>query len=86
MVAIIDHGDNGLIIRLFELLHIALLMDPLQPGVIDVINDEYHHLWFIYQNLQSLQGKLVGVIIDIQNVLLIHRLFLAAQVLALVFV
>jgi len=65
VVAIIDHRDYGFVIGLLEPIHILLLVNPLQLSVLSVVNYKHHHLRLIYQNLQSLQTKLIGVVIDI---------------------
>lgn len=77
VVAIIDHSDYGFVIGLFEPIHILLLVNPLQFSVLGVVNYKHHHLRLIYQNLQSFQTKLIGVVINIEHILLVNSLFLS---------
>ena len=79
VVAIIDHRDYGFVVGLFEPIHILLLVNPLQLSVLGVVNYKHHHLGLIYQNLQSLQTKLIGVVINIEHILLVNRLFLSTK-------
>jgi hypothetical protein len=79
VVAIIDHRDYGFVVGLLEPIHILLLVNPLQLSVLGVVNYKHHHLGLIYQNLQSLQTKLIGVVINIEHILLVNRLFLSTK-------
>jgi hypothetical protein len=86
VITIIDHGDNGFVIGLFEPIHILLLVDSLEFGVLGIVDYKHHHLGLIYQNLQALQTKLVGVVIDIEHILLVNCLFLRTKFLSGLFI
>ena len=83
MSAIIDHGNDGLIICFFEPIHVLLLVDPLHLGVLRVVDDQQHHLRLVNQYLQSLQAKLVRIVVNVKHILLVDRLFFGVQFLPL---
>lgn len=57
--AVVDHSLQSLVVGGFVDLHVALLVDPLELRELGVVNHEHHDAGLVYQNLESLKGKLV---------------------------
>ena len=74
--AVVDHSLQSLVVRTFVNLHVALLVDPLELRELSVVNHEHHDAGLVYQNLESLEGKLVRVVVDIEHLLLVVGLLL----------
>ena len=57
--AVVYHSLQSLVVGGFVNLHVALLVDPLELRELGVVNHEHHDAGLVYQNLESLKGKLV---------------------------
>jgi hypothetical protein len=61
-------------------------MDSLKLCVMSVVDHDHHQPWLVNEDLKSFKRKLVRVVVNVQNFLLVNRFLLRGQTLILLFI